>query len=380
MHSNDNLDFLTQRRRERGGQFIYSVPSVPLRDIPCMASRCHLISAFISNWILWILVAAIGVARPAVAQQSSDESVPAEVTVESTSIFDIVGDLFGGNSSSETVQPVPEVATTPQPPVPVNAVPQATAPSSGQMQVSKVEIQTTYADAVRESQLHNRPILAVLGADWCVWCRKLETELETPAAESILMEWVVVKVNVDNEPEVATRLQASALPALRILGPFQSLVASREGYVDLAELKQWLAANRASADPALHKVLYDSAAPDKADVAQLVAMLSQSSPMVRAAAMERLAGHPRRSADALVQILKTGRLVQQLCACDVLRRWSAPLEGIDPWQPQTLETDEFEALLDWARHRIETLDAEEPKTPDTGAGETAAANPTLTSG
>ncbi len=329
-----------------------------------------------SNRLVWILVAAIGIARPTFAQQSTDESVPAEEAVETTSILDAVVDLFGGNSSSEMVQPVPEVAPT-QPsvpvPVPVNPVPQSPA-ASAETQGKKVEIQTTYADAVRESQLHNRPVLAVLGADWCVWCRKLEAELETPAAESILKEWVVVKVNVDNEPEVATRLQASALPALRILGPFQSLVASREGYVELAELKQWLAANRASADPALHQVLYDAAAPDKAAVTQLISMLSQSSPMVRAAATERLAAHPRRSADALVQILKTGRLAQQLCACDVLRRWSAPLEGIDPWQPETLQTDEFAMLLEWARDRMEALGAEEAEAPEAGSNTTEAAN------
>jgi HEAT repeat protein/thiol-disulfide isomerase/thioredoxin len=312
----------------------------------------------------------------AYAQESSDESRPTETTPETSSIFDAVIDLFGGSSSSETLQPVPEVATTPSPvpvPVPVNAVPQTTPPPSAEKQDTKVEIQTTYADAVRQSQLHNRPVLAVLGAEWCVWCRKLEAELETPAAESILKEWVVVKIDVDDEPEMATRLQASALPALRILGPFQALVASREGYVELAELKQWLAVNRASADPALHKVLYDTAAPDKAAVERLIEMLAQSSPMVRAAAIERLAAHPRRSADALLQTLKTGRLVQQLCACEVLRRWSAPLGSIDPWQPQSLETDEFAALLEWSRERIEALDAAGSENAASSATETEAA-------
>ena len=161
------------------------------------------------------------VSSAALAQQSTDESVPTEEAVETTSILDAVIDLFGGNSSSEMVQPVPEVAPT-QPsvsvPVPVNPVPQLP-PASAETQINKVEIQTTYADAVREPQLHNR-LCWPCGADWCVWCRKLEAELETPAAESILKEWVVVKVNVDNEPEVATRLQASALPAVPFSGRF----------------------------------------------------------------------------------------------------------------------------------------------------------------
>ena len=302
------------------------------------------------------LVAACALsARPTAAQESTEKSVVVKESDESNSIFDIVVDLFGGESASETVQPVPEVATTPPPvPVPVNAVRQTPTPSSAEKRDTKVEIQTTYADAVREAQLHNRPVLAVLGAEWCVWCRKLEAELATPAAESILKEWVVVNVDVDDEPEVATRLQASALPALRVLGPFQALVASREGYVELAELKQWLAENRASADPALHKVLYDTAAPDKAAVDQLISLLSQSSPMVRAAAMERLAAHPRHATGAVVQTLKTGRLVQQLCATEVLRRWSAPVGSLDPWQPETLDGDDFSKLVDWSRAQIDS--------------------------
>jgi HEAT repeat protein/thiol-disulfide isomerase/thioredoxin/tetratricopeptide (TPR) repeat protein len=297
----------------------------------------------------------------ALGQESSDEPAPAEVNVETTSIVDIVVNLFGGGSSAsrETVEVVEQMSSAqPEPSPSAEAVVGETSPPlAPDAPVAKVDIQTTYADAVRESQLHNRPVLAILGAEWCVWCRKLEAELEMPAAESILKEWVVVEVNVDNEPDVAARLQASALPGLRILGPFQSLVASREGYLELAELKQWLAANRASADPSLHKALYDRAAPDKPAVDQLVSMLSQSSPMVRAAAMERLAAHPRQSASAIVQVLKTGRLVQQLCACEVLRRWSAPLASIDPWQPQTLETDEFASLMEWSRQRTDASDA-----------------------
>jgi thiol-disulfide isomerase/thioredoxin len=310
---------------------------------------------------LWLVIVGVIDLQTARAQESADKSVLVKETAESTSIFDVVVDLFGGDSSSETMELAPEIATPP-PSVPaaVNAVPQTPPPPSGGKQDEKVEIQSTYADAVREAQLHNRPVLAVLGAEWCVWCRKLEADLETPAAESILKEWVVVKVDVDDEPEVATRLQASALPALRVLGPFQALVASREGYLELAELKKWLADNRASADPALNKVLYHSAAPDKAAVDQLISMLSQSSPMVRAAAMERLAAHPRYSASALVQALKTGRLVQQLCATEVLQRWNAPVGSIDPWRPESLDGDDFSKLVDWSRARIDSDDPAGP--------------------
>jgi thioredoxin 1 len=219
---------------------------------------------------------------------------------------------------------------------------------------TKYKVFANYEAAIRESQLSNRPLLAVLGAKWCSWCRKLEGELETSEAAAALSNWVIVKIDVDEEPEIAQKLEAAALPALRILGPWQTVVASQEGYLELAELQNWLANNRAAADPAKFAILFDTAEPDDATIQKLVAILAEASPMARSAAVERLAAHPRAVAPAIVQTLKTGRLLQQLCACDILRRWHAPVGGIDPWQPESLQSDDFGQLVDWSRKLLES--------------------------
>ena len=297
---------------------------------------------------LWPLLAGAVLASATFAQEPAQDSAakPAASPVKST--LDAVLGLFG--------EPTPDKANA-TPPAKPSTVPGAVEASSEERPAKardlKIKVQTDYATAVREAQLNNRPLLVVLGARWCSWCRKLEAELETAEAESILSEWIVVEVDVDDEPEVAGKMEASALPGLRILGPFQAVVASREGYLEIGELKQWLAENRKSADPAVYKVLYDTAEPDEAAINQLIAMLAEPSPMLRVAASERLAAHRRVSAGPFVQILKTGRLAQQLSACEVLRKWHAPIGEIDPWRPDTLRADQFVLLVEWSRQQME---------------------------
>ena len=286
-------------------------------------------------------------------------AIAEEPAADSKKALDAASQLFGDsptatnpNLNDDKAEPKnSEPAATPA------AKPAAAKPAAPATKArDKFKIYTDYASAVRESQLNNRPLLVVLGARWCSWCRKLDGELEKPDAETILKDWVVVKVDVDDEPEIAKRLDASSLPALRILGPWQSVVASQEGFLELPQLEEWLAASRTTADPAKYAVLYDTAVPNEAAVEKLVAMLAEASPMARNAAMERLAAHPGVSAGAIVQILRTGRLVQQLSACDVLRRWQAPLGAIDPWQPDSLATNDLDQLVSWSRKQLETGD------------------------
>jgi thioredoxin-like negative regulator of GroEL len=286
-----------------------------------------------STHVLWFLIASALLTPFIIAQESAKPKTALEV----------IGELFGASPSTND-----------------EAAPSDTAPTGNPQTVkSETRIQTDFQSALRQAQLDNRPLLVVFGAEWCSWCRKLEAELETPKARPILDDWIVVKLDTDDEPEIASQMEVSALPALRILGPSQTVVASREGYLDLPALDAWLAENRASADPTAHKVLYETTPPDDDATEQLIKMLAEPVPLLRTAALERLASHPSRTAGQMVQTLKTGRLSQQLAACEALRRWQAPLGSIDPWQPETLRDEQFTALIEWSRTR---LDEDAPNT------------------
>jgi HEAT repeat protein/thiol-disulfide isomerase/thioredoxin len=204
-----------------------------------------------------------------------------------------------------------------------------------------------FEQATKLSLLEQRPVLAVLGAEWCTWCRKLEGELETKDADAILKRWIVVKIDVDDSPDLADRLQANALPSLRILGRDQKVIAASEGYVPLVELSSWLDEHLAAADPAIQRVLYATGTLASNDLSQLGSFLGDSAVEVRTAAQERLFSSRGVAKGFVVDLLRNGNLSQQLSAVGLLQRWNAPIEGMDPWEPQSINAESLAPLLAW---------------------------------
>ena len=229
-----------------------------------------------------------------------------------------------------------------------SALPDSAAPDEEKDVVETIKPVDEFDEAVKLSQLHQRPILVVFGAKWCSWCRKLEEEFAKEGAEKILTQWVVVKVDVDDYPEIATQMQANALPGLRVLGFDQSVVASKEGFLPIDELQAWLDESLSEADPKIQKVLYDTGALTDAQIPKLIDYLGHRSPSIRNAAQQRLVVD-RRSAAKVVDALRSGGLSQQLSALQILQSWNAPITTIDPWRPETLGGDSLQSLIEWVR-------------------------------
>src|SRR5678815_3847166 len=65
----------------------------------------------------------------------------------------------------------------------------------------------TLKDAYAEALKQKRPILLVLGADWCQPCKMLEKEMATPDAAKALGRWTRVHLDVDHSDGAAAMLQ-----------------------------------------------------------------------------------------------------------------------------------------------------------------------------
>lgn len=234
-------------------------------------------------------------------------------------------------------------------------------------QGERIDMLDDFEEATKLSLLEQRPVLAVLGAEWCTWCRKLEGELDTKDADAILKRWIVVKVDVDAAPDLAEKLQANALPSLRILGRDQKIIASSEGYLPVAELADWLSEHLAAADPAIQRVLYASGKLTSNDLKQLGGFLADSAVDVRTAAQERLLSSRGVAKGFVVDLLRTGNLAQQLSAVGVLRRWNAPTDGLDPWEPDSINSNSVEPLLAWLGES--DAEAETTEMPDSNPAE-----------
>lgn len=224
----------------------------------------------------------------------------------------------------------------------------------------RIEVVSDFDEALKLSQLEQRPLLLIAGAEWCTWCRKLEKELASEDAEPILKKWIVVKIDVDAQPALAEEFEASALPALRILSADRRIAAKREGYLPLAELQEWLDAAAPQVDPSLTRVLYDSGVPNEEQLVKLVEFLGNRSPELRQSASRRLSDARAVSDQRVVEVLKAGKLAQKLCAIDILRSWGAPVDGLDPWQPETLAGTQIDELKSWIENHPATATADEP--------------------
>jgi thioredoxin 1 len=81
------------------------------------------------------------------------------------------------------------------------------------------------------------PVLVDFYADWCRPCQMLAPTLDELARET--PDARIVKVNVDEAPELAAHFGVSSIPAL-IVFKDGNLVAKRLGVLDKASLKQLL--------------------------------------------------------------------------------------------------------------------------------------------
>jgi thioredoxin 1 len=84
------------------------------------------------------------------------------------------------------------------------------------------------------------PVLVDFWAPWCGPCRTQDPILQNLAADREDIR--IVKVNVDDNQELAARFQVRGIPSL-ILFNGGELVATKVGVTSLGELQQWVDSN-----------------------------------------------------------------------------------------------------------------------------------------
>ena len=113
-----------------------------------------------------------------------------------------------------------------------------------------------YPAARREAKELNRPIVMDLGAENCVWCKRLDaTTFRDPAVAKLLRErFVAIKVDAGQQAALAQALGVQSYPTLVFAAPDGKILGKHEGYVEpqrfVQQLQKTLAAVETAPAPA----------------------------------------------------------------------------------------------------------------------------------
>lgn len=121
------------------------------------------------------------------------------------------------------------------------------APDARGNRSAKLVWATDWDDAVARAKRENRVVMAEFYADWCVWCKRLEsTTFADPDVVGLLGERAVA-VKIDGEREgrvLAGRFAVDGYPTIVFLSPDQQEIGRVPGYLEPADfieaVRGWL--------------------------------------------------------------------------------------------------------------------------------------------
>ncbi len=99
-----------------------------------------------------------------------------------------------------------------------------------------------FTEAINQAQSENKNIVLIFDQDSCVYCDILKEN--TLADEKVIDElntnYILVIVNVNEEPELAAKYNVYGTPLTVILDSNQNQIGRIEGYVDADEFLEML--------------------------------------------------------------------------------------------------------------------------------------------
>jgi len=229
----------------------------------------------------------------------------------------------------------------------------ATLDSSNRTAVAVPEAETgawldSLGEGYRSALQSRRPILVRFGAPWCPACKAMEKEIAAESLQAELARWTLVYVDVDTSPEEAKTAGVTMIPAFRVLTPDGRSIASRNGMIDAKTMLIWLREQHTVATAGADSVLMATSRPNATAVFELIGQFQNRDPALREAAIRRLLPYPDVARSAAVEAFATGDLTTRLAVLELLTQWKAPVEGVDPWRPDTVTTERLAALDRWA--------------------------------
>ena len=102
---------------------------------------------------------------------------------------------------------------------------------------------TDFSAAQAESTRTHKPVLAYFTATWCGPCQEMKrTTWSDPKVAAALGDYVPVKIDIDEHPEIAGKFSFDGIPAFAVLDTKGQPVKQNMGYQTSEAFLDWLSA------------------------------------------------------------------------------------------------------------------------------------------
>ena len=107
----------------------------------------------------------------------------------------------------------------------------------------KIPWRKDLAKAKGEAAAAGKPVLVYFTATWCGPCQSMKRQTwADPRVEAALGRVIPVKIDVDEQPNVARDFNVDGIPRLQLVRPDGSLGPAHVGFISADELLRWLPA------------------------------------------------------------------------------------------------------------------------------------------
>ncbi len=230
-------------------------------------------------------------------------------------------------------------------------------PAAAGEQGSAAQWPSSLEEGYRRALRDRKPLLICVGAKWSAPSRKMAKELEEATVAAELARWTPVFLDLDAQAGDVEELGVVTAPALRIFTPGGQYVTGCDRYLPPDEFVAWLKKHYDAALPPADDVLLATGEPNITAVVKLVRQFEQRNAALREAAIRRLTPYPEAAKAAVVKAFRESGLSARLAAMEVLDGWQAPLEGFDPWRPETFTPERLARLEKWKDRAIQPAES-----------------------
>jgi thioredoxin-like negative regulator of GroEL len=212
-------------------------------------------------------------------------------------------------------------------------------------------------EAARASDTEQRPIVVSFGAAWCGWCRKMEAvTFQSPEVEEIAGKFLWVKVDVDEQKELAARFRAHGLPHTVVLDSKGRTIGAVGGYLPPERFVRFLTQSVTNPLPGVHQIddlleqLEQSETDDETRqvVTDLVTLVARPNREGRAEVLDAFKRRKSAVHSVLLDLLSDERLAIRAAAGQSLKHCLGAGMTFDPFADPATRAAQLAAWRKWA--------------------------------